>query len=234
MTTNSCIKHIDMKNIHIYDYVFDLKNPNDIANYCLTVPSIDERHPSIYNKCMKIVSETQKPVNFNMFYPYDISNSLFVNSDSINSIYTYITGSSDITDVTSQIIYRFLLKTYKELGTNITGVIQNGKKYYIRVAGMNIINNVVQIGEYSPIYSGVPITFPINIGINELRSVVNGNDYIVFTWKAPFNDGGGPILDYLIEYAEVSTGRFQQYYKDAVLTLVQMCRAIARKKLKKE
>jgi len=26
----------------------------------------------------------------------------------------------------------------------------------------------------------------------------------------------------------------QQYYKDAVLTLVQMCRAIARKKLKKE
>jgi hypothetical protein len=153
-------------------------------------------------------------ISFNMFYPYDISNSLFVNSDSINSIYTYITGSSDITDVTSQIIYRFLLKTYKELGTNITGVIQNGKKYYIRVAGMNIINNAVQIGEYSPIYSGVSITFPINIGINELRSVVNGNDYIVFTWKAPFNDGGGPILDYLIEYAEVSTGRFQQYYKD--------------------
>ena len=73
MTKNSCIKYVDMKNMNKYNYVFNLKNPDNIANYCLNIPSIDMRHPEIYNKCMKIVSETKQPVEINMFHPYDLS-----------------------------------------------------------------------------------------------------------------------------------------------------------------
>lgn len=184
-------------------------------------------------------------ISFNMFNHNDILVALF---DSGDPEYSYISRPTDINNVTSQIIYRYLLKRYSYLNSTIasqnyainpiynnslTGNILNGVKYYIRLAAMNIINNVLQIGEYSPIYSGFPISYPSNTGINNLKTNVVGNDYIVFSWNSPINDGGGPILDYLIEYAASavdangnvikvngnsipeSTG-FIQYYADSI------------------
>jgi len=148
---------------------------------------------------------------FNMFSNVDISNSLFETGD---VRYTYITRPSDITDVTADITFRFLLRTFNfvnssmalQYGTgDISGDIINGRKYYIRIAAMNMINNTLTAGEYSPVLSGVSVTFPVNSGVffpitgDNIRVV--GDKLIIFSWVIPNDDGGGPILDYLIEYA---------------------------------
>lgn len=177
---------------------------------------------------------------FNMFSTVDISNSLFETND---VRYTYITRPSDITDVTALITYRFLLRTFNFLNSSlalqygtgdISGDINNGKKYYISIAAMNMINNTLTMSEYSPVLSGVSVTFPVDSGVffpitgDNIRVV--GDKLIIFTWIIPNDDGGGPILDYLIEYAPTlvdgngipikdSSGNsipstYKQYYSD--------------------
>ena len=150
-------------------------------------------------------------ISFNMFSDFDISNSLFETSD---VRFSYITRPSDITDVTAQITYRFLLRTFNFLNSSlalqygtgdISGVIINGRKYYITIAAMNMINNTLTTGQYSPVLSGISVTFPLNSGVffpitgDNIRVV--GDKVIIFSWVIPTDDGGGPILDYLIEYA---------------------------------
>jgi hypothetical protein len=154
-------------------------------------------------------------ISFNAFFDIDISNSLF---DTGDLQYTYITKPDDINNVTNQIVYRYLLKTFRysntaaaleygsvDVSNNVilNGVLINGRKYYTRIAALNNLYNNLTVGDYSPIYSGVPVTFPEDVGItfSSSNSFVVGDKLIIFTWSIPPGDGGGPILDYLIEYA---------------------------------
>jgi hypothetical protein len=180
-------------------------------------------------------------ISFNMFSNIDISNSIFETGD---ERYSYITRPSDITDVTAQIAYRFLLRRFNYLNSSlaiqygngdISGALINGSKYYIKIAAMNTINDVLTAGEYSPILSGVSITYPDDSGVTFPISGENirvvGDKLIIFSWIIPTDDGGGPILDYLIEFATVSvnsngdtitdsngnsiTSSYTQYYEDS-------------------
>jgi hypothetical protein len=154
-------------------------------------------------------------ISFNAFFDIDISNSLF---DTGDLQYTYITKPTDIDNVTNQIVYRYLLQRFSYINSTaaleygsvdasnnviLNGVLINGRKYYTRIAAVNNLYNVSTVGNYSPIYSGVPVTFPEDVGItfSSSNSFVVGDKLIIFSWSIPHGDGGGPILDYLIEYA---------------------------------
>jgi hypothetical protein len=154
-------------------------------------------------------------ISFNMFFNIDISNSLF---DTGDLQYTYIFKPADVNNVSSQVVYRYLLQRFKYINNSLaleygsvdasnniilSDVLINGRKYYTQIAAINNLYNNITLGDYSTIFSGVPITFPENVGItfSSADTFVVGANLIIFTWSIPFEDGGGPILDYLIEYA---------------------------------
>ena len=79
------------------------------------------------------------------------------------------------------------------------GSLINGNKYYLRIAAQNELGN----GLYSSIVSGIPITRPENAPANVIGDkVVIGNNLVYLTWKIPPDDGGAPILNYIIDYQE--------------------------------
>ena len=139
---------------------------------------------------------SQNDVSFNTFYDLDVPISSFGTTD---TRYTYINNTSSL------ITYRLVLREYRYLsglslpyGTITSGSLINGVKYYLRVAGINQLG----IGTYSSIKSGIPTTIPEGIGINTLKKIV-GSEIIYMTWQIPHDDGGAPILDYVIEYTDV-------------------------------
>ena len=79
------------------------------------------------------------------------------------------------------------------------GSLINGNKYYLRITAQNELGN----GLYSSIVSGIPITRPENAPANVIGDkVVIGNNLVYLTWKIPPDDGGAPILNYIIDYQE--------------------------------
>ncbi len=79
------------------------------------------------------------------------------------------------------------------------GSLINGNKYYLRMTSQNELGN----GLYSSIVTGIPITRPENAPANVIGDkVVIGNNLVYLTWKIPPDDGGAPILNYIIDYQE--------------------------------
>jgi len=163
----------------------------------------------------------QNDISFNIYKPIDISNNV---SNDILGKFTIINQTDILTT------YRYLLNIYEIINPSSTGPLINGIKYYVHIAAYNHLG----FGEYSPILNGIPISIPdLSNGIVTFpRSpiagyyIANGNyiPYISFTWTVPIDDAGAPILDYLIEYAMVTTdgndnviiSAYQQYYQDNV------------------
>jgi hypothetical protein len=81
------------------------------------------------------------------------------------------------------------------------GTLINGNKYYLRITSQNELGN----GVYSSIVTGIPITRPENAPALCIGSkVVVGNNLVYLTWKIPPDDGGAPILNYIIDYQEIN------------------------------
>jgi hypothetical protein len=52
--------------------------------------------------------------------------------------------------------------------------------------------------------SGIPFSVPPNSPTNLLKKQhIKGNNLVILTWQIPNDDGGSPILNYIIDYEEV-------------------------------
>lgn len=132
----------------------------------------------------------------------DISFNTFIDTIVPVTNNTIMSYRKDITSYTYKDVSMAMQYTQlTSIPTDISGVLINGNKYYIRVAGVNELG----VGEYSPIYSGVPISIPQNAPIQIIGTPVVGTQVLYITWEIPKDDGGAPILNYLIEYAEISS-----------------------------
>lgn len=81
------------------------------------------------------------------------------------------------------------------------GSLINGNKYYLRMTATNELGNA----EYSSVLTGIPITRPENAPATVIGDkVVVGDSLVYLTWKIPPDDGGAPILNYIIDYQEIS------------------------------
>lgn len=88
------------------------------------------------------------------------------------------------------------------LNTPITGSLINGFKYYFRLAAVNEVGR----GAYSTVLSGIPFARPSNSPIKFIGTPVIGKELVILTWRIPQDDGGSPILNYIIDYEEVVPG----------------------------
>lgn len=82
---------------------------------------------------------------------------------------------------------------------NQYGSLINGNKYYLRITSENELG----IANYSSVLTGIPITRPENSPAVCIGSkTVIGDQLVYLTWKIPNDDGGAPILNYIIDYQE--------------------------------
>jgi hypothetical protein len=81
------------------------------------------------------------------------------------------------------------------------GSLINGNKYYLRMTAANELG----IANYSTILTGIPITRPTNAPATIIGDKIVIGDHLVYlTWKIPPDDGGAPILNYIIDYQEIN------------------------------
>ena len=81
------------------------------------------------------------------------------------------------------------------------GSLINGNKYYLRMTAANELG----IANYSSVLTGIPITRPENAPATLIGSkIVVGDQLVYLTWKIPPDDGGAPILNYIIDYQEIN------------------------------
>ena len=92
----------------------------------------------------------------------------------------------------------FTLQTGIPVG--ISGALINGYKYYFRLAGVNELG----YSAYSTVLTGIPFARPANAPIQFIGNPVVGDRLVYLTWKIPKDDAGSPILNYIIDYEEVS------------------------------
>jgi hypothetical protein len=80
------------------------------------------------------------------------------------------------------------------------GSLINGNKYYLRMTAANELG----IANYSSVLTGIPITRPENAPARCIRSKdIVGDKLVYISWKIPDDDGGAPILNYIIDYQEL-------------------------------
>lgn len=102
------------------------------------------------------------------------------------------------------------------LNTPLSGSLLNGYKYYFRLAGVNELG----YSAYSPILPGIPFARPDNAPIIFTGDQIIGSQLAILTWKIPQDDAGSPILNYIIDYEEVtetispSTGSIVKKYSN--------------------
>lgn len=92
----------------------------------------------------------------------------------------------------------FTLQTGIPVG--ISGALINGYKYYFRLAGVNEVG----YSAYSTVLTGIPFARPANAPIEFIGNPIVGDRLVYLTWKIPKDDAGSPILNYIIDYEEVS------------------------------
>lgn len=83
----------------------------------------------------------------------------------------------------------------------VSGALINGYKYYFRLASVNELG----YSAFSTILSGIPFARPNNSPIKFIGNQVAGDRLVYLTWKIPDDDAGSPILNYIIDYEEVTT-----------------------------
>ena len=102
---------------------------------------------------------------------------------------------SDLTEP-QKIITSFTKKT-----DGSTGPLINGSKYYFRIASINELGTSL----YSPVLSGIPFSAPINTTIFFVGTPIVGDRLVYISWRIPTDDAGSPILNYIIEYKNLTT-----------------------------
>lgn len=149
-------------------------------------------------------------------YTPDISSNL-ITFNMFDEIRVYIT-EQDKTEYNRQITtYTYnsvqsqqYFNTTMSLTTPISGNLINGYKYYFRLASVNELGRSV----YSSVLSGIPFSRPSNAPTNLLKKQhVKGNNLVILTWQIPEDDGGSPILNYVIDYQEVLSENPLRYGK---------------------
>jgi hypothetical protein len=96
------------------------------------------------------------------------------------------------------------------VNTPLTGPLLNGYKYYFRLASVNELGR----SAYSSILSGIPFARPVNSPIQFIGDQTIGNQMAILTWKIPQDDAGSPILNYIIDYEEITTQSGQNIYSN--------------------
>ena len=114
---------------------------------------------------------------------------------------TFNTFEDTIVPVTDEtaLQYEKTINTYKYKSNGVTGALINGSKYYFRIASVNELGYSL----FSPILTGIPFSRPENTPIEFFGNPIIGNQLIYISWKIPIDDGGSPILNYIIDYEEV-------------------------------
>jgi hypothetical protein len=92
----------------------------------------------------------------------------------------------------------FTLQTGIPVG--ISGALINGYKYYFRLAGVNEVG----YSAFSTVLTGIPFARPANAPIEFIGNPIVGDRLVYLSWKIPKDDAGSPILNYIIDYEEVS------------------------------
>ena len=82
----------------------------------------------------------------------------------------------------------------------VSGKLINGYKYYFRIASVNELGYSM----YSTVLTGIPFAVPTNAPIEFIGNPIVGDRLVYLTWKIPKDDAGSPILNYVIDYEEVS------------------------------
>ena len=82
----------------------------------------------------------------------------------------------------------------------ISGSLINGYKYYFRLASVNELG----YSAYSTVLTGIPFARPANAPIEFVGNPIVGDRLVYLTWKIPKDDAGSPILNYIIDYEEVT------------------------------
>lgn len=83
----------------------------------------------------------------------------------------------------------------------MSGPLINGYKYYFRIASVNELG----YSNFTPVLTGIPFARPNNSPIQFIGNQVPGDKLVYLTWKIPNDDAGSPILNYIIDYEEVTT-----------------------------
>ena len=110
---------------------------------------------------------------------------------------TFNTFEDIIVPVTDQtaLQYEKIITTYKYKSNGIVGLLINGSKYYFRIASVNELGYSL----FSQILTGIPFSRPENTPIEFFGNPIIGNQLIYISWKIPMDDGGSPILNYVID-----------------------------------
>lgn len=82
----------------------------------------------------------------------------------------------------------------------VSGSLINGYKYYFRLASVNELG----YSAYSVVLTGIPFARPANAPIQFVSNPIVGDRLVYLTWRIPQDDAGSPILNYIIDYEEVS------------------------------
>ena len=115
-----------------------------------------------------------------------------------DSVVEYNKIINTYTYLSSTFVNEFTQRTGIPVG--ITGSLINGYKYYFRIASVNELG----ISAYSTILTGIPFARPNNAPIQFVGNPIVGDQLVYLTWKIPKDDAGSPILNYIIDYEEVS------------------------------
>ena len=83
---------------------------------------------------------------------------------------------------------------------DVSGSLINGYKYYFRLASVNELGYSV----FSSVLTGIPFARPANAPIKFIGNPIVGDRLVYLTWRIPQDDAGSPILNYIIDYEEVS------------------------------
>lgn len=145
-------------------------------------------------------------------YTPDIShNTITFNSfqEIINPVSVGIIGDSATSNIYGRIINNYTYKSTElaaafsqqtGIPVGVSGPLINGYKYYFRLASVNELG----YSAFSTVLPGIPFAKPANAPIEFVGNPIVGDRLVYLTWKIPKDDAGSPILNYVIDYEEVT------------------------------
>jgi hypothetical protein len=172
-----------------------------------------------------IIDISGRWVNFIDYTPELLASDLSFNmfDDTIVSVADIDQATIEYSKTISQYKYNSVasqqrFNTLLGLNTPLSGSLLNGYKYYFRLASVNELG----YSAYSTVLSGIPFARPDNAPIRFIGDQIIGNQMAILTWKIPQDDAGSPILNYIIDYEEITertvvpSGTIVNEYKNKV------------------
>ena len=131
-------------------------------------------------------------ITYNTFYDTNVTVTSQSKTDYDKTINSYIYKTSGLAAAFTQ---------QTGISAGVSGALINGYKYYFRLASVNELG----YSAFSTVLSGIPFARPSNSPITFIGNQVVGDQLVYLTWKIPDDDAGSPILNYIIDYDEVTT-----------------------------